>query len=78
MRDVDLTVSATLRGIRPRPGFAGELETELSRRSERLLGIASATHGARARWLVAGAAVAGVVSATGAVYLSRKRLRRAA
>ena len=78
MRDVDLLVSAVLRSIRPRSGFATELGIELSGRPPRLIGIEPSMQVLRARWVVAGAAVAGVVSATGAVYLGRRRHRRAA
>lgn len=78
MRDVDVLIGAVLRSIRPRPGFAGELGAELAGGSLRPLGIGPLAQGLRTRWIVAGAAVAGVVSATGAVYLGRKRHRRAA
>lgn len=62
-----------LRSMRPREGFAAELFAELTHDPQRIHALGPIATRSRARWIVAGA-VAGVVSATGAVYLG-SRLR---
>ena len=78
MRDIDLLVRSVLRGIRPRPGFRAELATMLTDGSPYVAEAELPRTGARTRWIIAGAAVAGVASATGAVYLGHRRHRRSA
>ncbi len=68
-------VIAVLRDIHPRPGFEGELLASLLRDTGRLRALSPEAHGHRSRWVVAGA-LAGVVSATGAVYWTARRRHR--
>lgn len=73
MTDTDLLVRSVLRSVRPRPGFAAELEVALTQAVDRPRMVESSSERRRARWVVAGAAVA--VSATGVVYWGVKRNR---
>lgn len=70
-------VASVLREIRPRDGFAIELLASLIQDPSRLYALDPAIERSRTRWIVAGA-VAGVVSATGVVYLAARRHRGAA
>lgn len=70
-------IASVLRGIRPRAGFAAELLAALTEDPHRLGTIDTASERSRTRWIVAGA-VAGVVSATGVVYLAARKHNRGA
>lgn len=61
-----------LREIRPRDGFAAELLAALTHDAVALYAVGDTLRGSRSRWVVAGA-LAGVVTATGAVYLAARR-----
>lgn len=69
---VERKVAAHLRGIRPREAFVAELLGELMTSPHTIYLSEDVDARPRTRWLVAGA-VAGVVSATGAVYLAARR-----
>lgn len=69
-------VVSVLREIRPRDGFATELLAALVQDPSHLYALDPAIERSRTRWIVAGA-VAGVVSATGVVYLAARRHRAA-
>jgi len=71
---LDKKIAACLKDVRPREGFEAQLLVALTEEPARLHGLAA--HGARSRtpWVVAGA-VAGVVSASGVVYLAARRHR---
>lgn len=66
-------IAAVLRAVRPRDGFSAELLAALTHDPERLHALGPVADRPRTRWIVAGAAVAGVVSATGAVYWGTRR-----
>jgi hypothetical protein len=74
---VERKVAACLRDIRPRDRYAAELLAALTGEPARLHSLAAHAERSRTPWLVAGA-VAGVVSATGVVYLAARRHRGAA
>lgn len=61
-----------LREVRPREGFAAELLAALTGDALLLYAVGGTMREARSRWLVAGA-LAGVVTATGAVYIAARR-----
>lgn len=66
-------IASFLRTVRPRDGFTAELRVALTHDPERLHALGPVADRSRTRWVVAGAAVAGVVSATGAVYWGTRR-----
>ena len=70
--DVERAVATVIREIRPRDGFATELLASLIQDPSRLYALDTSSERSRTRWIVAGA-VAGVVSATGVVYLAARR-----
>lgn len=70
-------VATVLREIRPREAFATELLAALIQDPNRLYALDTSSERLRTRWIVAGA-VAGVVSATGVVYLAARRHKGAA
>lgn len=65
-------IATVLQEVTPRPGFSAGLMTILIQDRNRLPSLDSAVGRSRTRWIVAGA-VAGVVSATGAVYWGARR-----
>lgn len=70
--DLDDAVAICLREVRPRVGFAGELLAALIQDPPLIQVVDDTLQRQRSRWLVAGA-VAGVVTATGAVYVAARR-----
>ncbi len=70
--DLDNLLTAVFREVRPREGFAAELLTMLTQEGRPLLAIDDPVGRPRFRWVLAGA-VAGVVTATGAVYVAARR-----
>ena len=70
-------IAESFRALRPREGFAAELHAVLINEPVALHPLASFDDRARKRWLVVGA-VAGVVSATGAVVIGARRRHRGA
>lgn len=70
--NVDELVALVLHSIRPRPGFASELEAAIRHEPPHPYVIAPYLGRSRTRWVVVGA-VAGVASATGAVYWGTRR-----
>lgn len=65
-------IARSLRDVRPREGFAAELILALSHDLHDLSVLTDTAGKSRTRWLVAGA-VAGVMSATGAVVWGARR-----
>lgn len=70
-------IADSFRAIRPRDGFAAELLAALAHEPVALHPLGSFDDRARKRWLVVGA-VAGVMSATGAVVIGARRRHRGA
>jgi hypothetical protein len=65
-------IAACLQEVRPRAGFATELLHQLTVSPMHIHPLDSRAGRPRTAWIVAGT-VAGVVSATGAVYLAARR-----
>lgn len=70
--DVDELLITLFQGICPRVGFGAELLAAIMDDSGVLTDISSAEVHRRRGWLMAGA-VAGVISATGVVYVAARR-----
>lgn len=70
---VENEVARYLGSVTPRAGFAAELLAALTKNPQHLYQLGPAGPRPRTRWIVAGAAVAGVVSATGAVVWGTRR-----
>ena len=74
---LDRKIATCLKDVRPRKGFGAELLAALTEDPSRLHALEAHGHRSRAHWVVAGA-LAGVVSATGVVYLAARKHRGAA
>ncbi len=71
-RPLEARLRTLLCEIRPRPGFATELLWSLTHDVQPLHGVGTTERRPRSRWVMAGA-LAGVVTATGAVYVAARR-----
>lgn len=70
--DLERELTALLQGIRPRGGFGAELLVALRGDAPLLWEPDETIRPQRSRWVVAGS-VAGVVTATGAIYVAARR-----